>query len=512
MELGLEKRRTGRYTEQFSGGAVYEENTEMIVPDNSPDVLRIIKGCANVFLKDKSSRDGKTDISGMVKGAVLYVAEGERGLRKLDISMPFAYVLDTPGVTPDSKLVVVAKLRSIDVREINPRKISVRAGIDVAVRAYGEVELELCADVNDADKYGVCVRKTVVSTYSPINLREKSFIVSDDIELSSKECDMAQILVCDAALVPGDTKIIGNKAIVKGNAGITYIYALEDGEIACGEYELPFSQIIDIDGMDESNDLRIALNVTGIELDPQYDASGKARYMTASIAATAVAEVFELTDIESVNDVYSTKYELSVASRDVSCKRLCDRKEKRVAVNETVETGMGIKQVLDASVNLMPCTRRREEGGEVLGCDAAISVTYIGEDDGVYSATRRTAAICPLPLNSNLCYDVRSEVRGKSFSVGAGNEINVRFFTDFDITETEEIAVPAILSIEADPERERRDRDTPSVIVKRLDSDCDIWSLAKEYATTVEEIKLANDITEDITLSCGRMVLIPRKR
>ncbi len=512
MELGLEKKMTKRYDKVFCGSTTHEENTEMIVPDQSPDILRIIKGSADAFLKDKNAREGKLDVSGNIKGAVLYIAEGEKGVRKLDVSMPFAYVIDAVGITPDSKISSRVYLRSFDVREINPRKVSVRANVEVSLCAYNETDFELCGEISDCEKYGVCTKKRKESIYQPIIIREKSFTVSDDVELSSAEGDMCEILTSSVTMTPTDTKVIGNKSILKGNANISYVYTLPDSRLECGEYELPFSQIIDIEGMGTENDLRISLAVSGFELEPQYDAAGKAHYMAASISADASVLVFSHDEIEMIDDVYSTKYELDVNRDTVECIKLHDRTEKRVAVNESVEAGVGVKQVLDVSVNLMPATRRREEGGEVLASDAAISVMYVGEDDGIYNATRRSSVVCPLPLNSAHSYEANCAVKGKSFSVGASNEINVRFFTDFDITETEEIAVPAIAEIEADTEKTRCGENTPSVTVKRLTRDCDIWSLAKEYATTVEEIKIANDISDDILLTEGRMVLVPTKR
>ncbi len=491
---------------------MHEENTEMIVPDQSPDIMRIVKGSADAFLKDKSARDGKIDVSGSIKGAVLYIAEGEKNIRKLDVSMPFAYVVDALGANDLSKVSARVFLRSLDVREINPRKVSVRANVELSVCAYGENEISLCREVHGGDELGICTKKNTISIYQPVIIREKSFTVSDDIELSPAENSMSTILTSSVNLKPTDMKIIGNKTILKGNACVSYVYETEDGVPGCGEYELPFSQIIDVEGMDESNDLKISLSVSGFELEPQYDAAGKAHYMTASIAADASVLVFAEETVELVDDVYSTKLYLDVRRDTEKCSVLCQKPEKRVAVSESIEAGNSVRNVLDVSVSLLPPMRRRDEGGEVLTSDALITVMYIGEDDGVYSASRRTSVVCPMPLNPSHSYETSAAVSSKSCSIGASGEINVRFFTDFEMTETEEITVPVIAEISADPENLRDTDKAPSVIVKRMTRDCDIWSLAKEYCTTVEEIKLANDIADDITLSCGRMVLIPKKR
>lgn len=512
MEISIEKKITKRLECVFCGNSLHEENTEMIVPDHSPDIMRIVKGSADAFLRDKSARDGKIDVGGNIKGAVLYIAEGEKKVRKLDVLIPFAYVIDAPGVNDLSKIKANIFLRSFDVREINPRKISVRANVELSVCAYGEREVSLCRDIPDGDEYGICTKKSTVSMYHPQAFREKGFTVSDDIELSSAESGMNGILTSSANLKVSDTKIIGNKTIMKGNAYISYVYENEDGSVGCGEYELPFSQIIDIEGLNEENDIKISLCVTGFELEPQYDAAGKAHYMTASIAADASVLVLTSETAAIVDDVYSTKSDIDVRRSAEKCLSLCAKPEKRVAVTESIEAGTGVKSVIDVSVSLMPPAHRRDEGGEVLCSDAAITVMYVGEDDGIYNASRRSTVVCPMPLDTAHKYDASVSVSSKSASVGASGEINVRFFTDFEITETEEVTIPVISEIFLDTEAVKSTGREPSVVVKRLARECDIWSLAKEYKTTVGEIKLANDITDDITLSCGRMVIIPKKR
>ena len=94
MELELNKKKSEYYKCVYSGNSMHEENTEMIVPDRSPDIARIINGRANVFLKDKNARNGKVDVSGSVSGVVIYIAEGETEIRKLPVYIPFVKPLN----------------------------------------------------------------------------------------------------------------------------------------------------------------------------------------------------------------------------------------------------------------------------------------------------------------------------------------------------------------------------------------------------------------------------------
>ncbi|MBR5543613.1 MAG: DUF3794 domain-containing protein [Oscillospiraceae bacterium] len=510
MELMLEKKRMERFEHIFCESTIHDENIEMIIPDRSPDVLRIVKGSADAFVKDKNVRDGKVDIGGNIKGVVLYIAEGENEVRKLDVTMPFAYVIDAKGAKPGIKLQVRTELRSFDVHEINPRKISVRANVEVSVCGYEPGSAEICMDISDGAKEGIYIKKRPISLYQPTRIHEKSFTISDDLELVGEVCDLSAILSSNVNLVPTDTKIIGNKSILKGVAEISYVYKLTDGNVASGECELPFSHILDIEGMREDDDLKTYITVSGFELEPQYDATGKARYMTVNIGAEVQSFVWSKEDAEILDDIYSTKGKINTRTENVRCISFCDRIEKRVPITESIEAQNGIKRVLDVAVKVSRPLRRREGADEKLLCDAFVNVMYIGEDDAVYNALRRKTVECPLELLPTRAYEASAYVRGKGYSVGAGNEINVRFFTDFDITETNEITVAAMSTITVEDEEQKAKGF--GVTVMRLDRDCDIWSLAKENMSTIEEIKLANGITDEKMLGAGRMVLVPGKR
>ena len=512
MELLLEKKKSEYMQSVARGSATCEENTEIIVSDKSPDIARIVRGIGTVFLKDKEVRNGKIAAEGTVKGAVLYVAEGEKNVRKLDVTMPFFCTAAVDGLSPESRVSVRAHLRSFDVREVNPRKVAIRASVEITYRAYERGESDICGGAQDSEKYGICERKHMISDFRPIEVCEKSFSVSDDIEFSGDDTDMSEILFGDARLSLSETKIIGNKSILKGAADVKYVYTLSDGSIHSAERELPFSQIIDIEGMDEEHELDVEIAVTGVGFDTQYDASGEARYMTVSITAIAYASVYEKTEVEVLADAYSTMYDYEVEKRSIRVSKFVEKFEKRVPVSESIETGSGVKRVVDASVAILPPVRRREETGEVISSDAVVSVMYISEGDEVLCATRKIPVICPMELSEGHSFDTSARVRGCTHSLGHNDEINVRFLVDFSVLETEDGSASVVSVMNIDTENADDARRAGGITIKRVNETCDVWSLAREHRTTASEIAAANGISEEGYVPKGKLLLIPRHR
>ncbi len=512
MESVLEKKSISLYENVFSETVSKEESTEIIVPDMSQDIEKIVTGTGCVFIKSTSTRDGKIEIEGSIKGSVLYIAEGDSRVRCLPVFLPFAYSIDAGSVRMSSHVSCTASVRSVDVREVNPRKVAFRIAADFVINAYEEKSYEVCCDIANAADCAIELLKESVDVYYPACVKEKSFAISDDLELVGASANFAEMLSSEVSLSLGDMKIIGNKAIVKGNANIKYICNLKDGSLAASEHELPFSQIIDIDGAGEDYDLRVSLACRGADLEPQYDASGEARYISVSILCDACAVAYYRGEIENIADVYSTKYNLTERKEKVPCMGFAEHISKRVSVNETIETTSPVKNVTDVSVKLFPAIRRREEGGEVLANDGYVSVIYTSEDGSASSAKAKIHAVCPLPLKEGCSYLSDVSVAGKAYSLGGEKEINVRFFADYEITEVMEKEIAAISALEADTENPLDTAKIPSVTVKRMERDSGLWELAKRYKTTVSELSLANEVSEDVLLRKDDMVLIPKKR
>ena len=53
---------------------------------------------------------------------------------------------------------------------------------------------------------------------------------------------------------------------------------------------------------------------------------------------------------------------------------------------------------------------------------------------------------------------------------------------------------------------------TPSLVLRAIDAGQQLWDVAKQYRTTVEDILAANELTDGTDLVIGQMLLIPRKR
>ena len=79
MDIYLNKEKLSFVKNVLSTCLAQEETMEMIVPDAMPDILRIVDTDAAVFLRSKSSDNGRATIPAMWTPPFSTVRKGRRG-------------------------------------------------------------------------------------------------------------------------------------------------------------------------------------------------------------------------------------------------------------------------------------------------------------------------------------------------------------------------------------------------------------------------------------------------
>lgn len=337
MELELDRTQRSGYEAVLDTTVCREETLESIVPDACPDILRICDTEGVVCLRDKVLQDGRVELSGSVRAALLYLPDGEEGIRRMEVELPFSCTLEHPALTPLCRVVALPRVQGADARLINPRKVLVRVDLAFCVQVYAPVEDDICSGVLAPEEAGVQQMSEQCDACTTVCVQEKPFTFSDEISLSGSKPEAEELLKCRAALRCSESKVIGNKLIFKGESQLQMLYRSSAGGLCTAEYELPFSQIMEITGAGEESTCDVYVVLTG--LDCALD-SGDGRTISVSMGLLAQAVVREERTLQMLTDVYSTAFQLTAESRTYTMGRLVEHGEKELTVREILETGM----------------------------------------------------------------------------------------------------------------------------------------------------------------------------
>ena len=509
MELELKKASIDTYETGGEVALTQEETAETIVPDYCPDVARVIESDAAIYLHSREARDGKAELSGTVRVTVLYTPEGEGGIRSLEFSIPFHAESGNPLLSGCQIVAAEAEPEFLETRMLNPRKLFTHCKFILRLTGYRKAPLSFSTDVEAGEEARIEKRRERQHAVLPVRIAERDFTFTDELSISPGRSGAAELLSTRAAAVVNETRIIGNKLIVKGIFMFSILYNTEDGECCSTGGELPFSQIMDVEGAPEDAIVSLQVQLTGEDVqieggDPDGRQLGVALYLHA------FALIRQEQDLELLTDLYSTACETRIESAPLEFTAAYDRQVRRQTVREVLETGAVADSILSLRVDCGAVSASREGGGTVLRTVADVRVLYRDEGGVPLVAERRIDVSCRVETSEEIharaiCPE---EPQG---SVGERG-IEVRFPVDFLMEQSGVVKKAGIRAAELDLSAPRDAAAAPSLILRCMGKEESAWDLAKACNSTIGGILEANRFADEGEIPPEKLILIPRKR
>lgn len=510
MELDLKKECLDVYETGGTLTLTQEETTETIVPDYCPDIARIIETEGKVCIHGREIRDGKAEVSGTVRVTVLYTPDGESGIRMLEFAVPFAIESDQrmPGCV---HLAAEVEPELLETRMLNPRKVFTHCRLRAQLTGYQRKKLCVCTDVEA--ETSLCVEKRQERQRAVLltHIAEKDFTFSEELHLSPGRDGAAELLSKQVRSTVTEIKTVGSKLIFKGLFHVSVLYRTAMGTCGCVSGELPFSQIMEVDGTAEGATAALQLQLTGAEFRTDSD-DPEGRQIEVTLYLHATAMLHEEREITLLNDLYSTAYEVNYEASPLNLHDFFETMSRRQTVREVLEIGTAAESVLSVSVSCGAVSVSRERDSAQLRTGAAVRVLYLDEGGVPLMAERCVDVSCQVELPEGCQIAARAdcweEVQGSLGDRG----IEVRFPVDFSVEAVNPVKRISITSASLDPTAVTDLSGAPSLVLRRLGKQESAWDLAKQYHTTISAILAANQLEQEQDLPRDHLLLIPRKR
>lgn len=510
MELELKKERYSCYRPGAVSVSTDEETAETIVPDYCPDIARIADACACLFVRGRSVSEGKLTVTGSVRVTLLYIAEGSQGLRSLEYTIPVEKTEKLPEGC--ERAAVEGRICSVDVRALNPRKLFTRLELEWRATPYCRMTMTTCGEIAERQEYSVQTlsEKHDVSLIRAVS--DKDFVFSDEFSLPGGSESIADILCSRIKARITEAKSVGSKAVIKGTACISLLYASPDGKLCSYAEELPFSQILDGAAIEESENYSVSasLDLSGCEIHTTSE-GGEGRGVSVKLFMNAFVVLRSTETVECIIDLYSTAYELDAKTECVELWQEPEAQHITQNVREQLETGMEVRSVLSTDVCFgSPCVVKNGAQAAV-SVAATLSALYMDESGSVFSVKRRLDVTANADVGEGAQVSVEDVCAGDISANINSLGIELRFPAEFTVVSLSAPQCRCLASLTAAPLGSEGGGE-PSLVLRALGESESLWDVAKQYRTTVEEILSANELTDGAVPEIGSMLLIPRKR
>lgn len=491
MELGFSSTTLSYLKPVLREHLCSEESIDVIVPDTSPDVERVISVNAVPVLRAKECRNGSVSVSGGIRCTVIYFAEREQQPRFLDVYLPYSLRAENSLICEEASIVFSPWVRSADAKVVNSRKLTVRVDLCGCLRVFLEQadevpRLETCPE-------SLQIKNQTYSLVMPVEISERSFRMSEELQFPQNHPLSGAILFYEPRLELTEKRLAGNKSVFKGLVHFSILYESEGQRLCSMNTELPFTQYCELRDLYENDDQEMVLAVTGCEVERTTRQDGDGIILTVHILAQSI--VSSRKELVVCGDAYSLDGRLVSQWKDFNLCGYLDRQSFTRTVRESWQGS--VSEVISVRPYLEEPFLQITENGAELVVNGNVKVLYRDTDKQPQETVMRMSIREPMQVSDNVNCQMSVSVTGEPTVLPTGGGMELRCAVHISVLSMSEQPFCTLSGGVVQEESEKHIR--PALIVRRTLSGEPLWDIAKANATTVERIRRANRLDSDET-------------
>lgn len=495
---------------------ISEQSVELdyILPDYFPDIFKMMKCQILPQIVSSSISGDKVYYDLIVLIKILYCSSDNNGVHSVEQKLNYSKTIDLGKSHENPILCLTTKVDYVNARAVNQRRLDMRGAVSTKVKVTAMQNQEIISDAYgmniELKKKPLCCPSKKINTTKRINITE-------EFDLGGSKPSVINIIRSDGIVISGDKKIIPNKAITKGEVQINLLYSCKKDDtdsLEAMQFILPFSQIIDLDGIDDRFDCIIDTSVIGCEIISKENADGESKLLTAEVSLLISCTAVKNSTIDMVIDAYSTVYPCDYTvnhARIEKCSRHVSENHMSKAILEYSDGT--IDCIYDAWGSVKNISARVKPIQGIITVMGNICYTVMARNNSSMPVLLETeqAFETDIPietLTDNTTFEPMVTVINCSYNLASTNSVEVKAELRISGTVIDTESCNVITEINVDETKIKNPDGGYALKLYFADGGEDIWEIAKKYSTSVEAIIDENDLAEEIVTGRG-MILIP---
>jgi len=493
--------------------------TDYILPDYFPDIFRIIK-CriiprvvSHSILGNEISGDSKKltyELEALIR--VWYLSENSKVINCIDHKMNFNKSVDLSIESRYPEIVIYPRCDYANCRVINKRRLDIRGAVTTKVKVTDDKCRKI---ISNADGMNIQLKKNMILYPGQRIITTKKITVIEELELGIAKPPILSVIKSESKIISKEHKAISNKVVVKGEAQIDmlYICSKEDEHgIESMKFTIPFSQIIDVDGIDESYEIQA--DVFPASCDIITKGSGESTSFECELVVFVNCIASKSISGDVIVDAYSTNYNCQIETDNLALESSVKHiSENSIFKNTLTLSDNKISSVIDCGCEITNITTHLSESGDCFVINGNMnSYTLVETVDGYPVITENDSVFeikIDSPENVSDCYfEPKISIIGCNYTMAGDSSVDVTAELNVDGIICKKSEKTVITDIKIDNECKKDCSGNCALKLYFAEENEDIWDIAKRNSTSVKAILEENNITSDKVFEKG-MLLIP---
>lgn len=490
-----------------------EQSVELdyVLPDYYPEIFKILKCFTSPRITSYIISGSKLTYELCVSIKVAYNDENSCTVHIVDQKLLFTKSVELSKTCIEPKVCIKPNVDYINCRAVNSRRLDIRGAVSTDICIIDNTKKEVVCDA-----YGMDIELCKTPITYPVNrlYAEKQISITDDFELGISKPAINDVLYYDACVSSTDKKIIANKMVAKGEVCINLFYTSDDKRIETLTFTLPFSQIVDIEGVDDRFDCNVEADVMDCEIMPRSDGDGNTKVVDCNISIMIKCSAYRIGTLELVCDEYSTSFSTSDQRETITYDSMPQW------INTTFSSGCSFntgENKIECVYGVVPSVKNysftvNEDMGEITA-DGTICCTLIAaaEDEKCIFADKEENFTYSFPLEniSDQSYiDMKITPSSCSYNILSDGIVDSKVELKLHGSICSAKTAEYVTDIYADEETPVQKDENCALKLYFCESGERIWDIAKRYHSSAKLIMDENDIEEDV-ISSNMMLMIP---
>lgn len=493
------------------GKAVYdgviksEADGSIIVPDIKPDILKVLQADAEAFLCEKIIEDGKLTIKGKVRINVLYMPDGGNGcVQCIKSCFEFCETLKRSDFESCMDVIACCDVEKVSYKIINSRKISVNAQLALAVQVSG---CRNCCYVSDVEESHAQNQYKTIRLNEKGVIREFTFSVAETLDIPQGKSAPSEILKSTVMLYNKEYRTLQGKLVVKGSANACILYLDENGGCCHCEFEIPFTEVFDMEELNEET----VCDITYSTGECEFNLSAGRIDMSAQVNVCVKTEHLE--ELSALSDCYFTNASAGLSYETFETEEIAARPMFSAVMKELLQKDASLP---DISGIYTVCAKPYITASQPQNGKLAVSgktMVYV-----LYTTDNPQVPVCGISEEIPFSYMIDCECSDReteaalscecehiSYTISSANAVEVRC----GIAISGKIIKKSQISIITDVSAEPAENKESGIVVYFANKNESLWDISKKYRVKSESIASANNLDSNATLSGGEKLIIP---
>lgn len=473
------------------------------VPDVKPDIERIIKEQGNIVILDMKPMSSKLLVKGKLEFQLLYASDNPtRPIQTIHGELPFEEMVNMDETCSEDLVVAKWMIDDLSANLINSRKISVKSIVSFLFQVEDSYDEETAVAI-EGDSTTYVQNKTIHVTQLAMNKKD-TVRIKDEITLPTGKPNIFEILYYTLELRGVETRLLENKISIKGDILLFLLYMgeSENQTLQYYETELPFSNVVDCNGLNEEMISNIGVSILKKDIEIKPDSDGEERILDCEIVLELDMKVYEEEEVDIISDIYSTSKEVIPVMKETGYENLLlkNNSKMRIADRVTLDSGQPrMLQLCNVAGNINIDEEIQTENGIQLSGILEVQILYITEvDERPLDVLRGSIPFEQIievkGIQKNCIYQISPSIEQISGILMDGETVEIKASINLDAIVFDVIVEPVMKEIKVEEFNPEKMQELPSIVGYIVKPNETLWNIAKRFYTTIENIMEVNEL------------------